>query len=222
LAEIPLPTSPARIVRPFGCGWFIREYLLGNGLEGSTKIQPKKGAPHADINFEYKEALARATARERTERIISRMVLSGTDITEEQADRIYQKELKRISRKFTRMRYHSFLMYIGVLKRLEWVEITEGIQPSAIQENYSPTPSRTYYRLTKQGIEAGEELWSNPLFALYPEIGPSHTRPTATYRRNDLYHYSTSLTSRPLIAIICFIIAVIYDIRNGEESWLLR
>jgi len=74
----------------------------------------------------YKEALARATARERAERIISRMVVSGADVTEEQAERIYEREMKRISRKFTHMRYHSFLMYFGVLKRLGWVEITNS------------------------------------------------------------------------------------------------
>jgi hypothetical protein len=33
-----------------------------------------------------------------------------------------------------------------------------------------------YYRLTQAGKEASEELWSNPLFTLYPEIGPSHTK----------------------------------------------
>jgi len=163
-------------LRPFGCGWFIREYLLGNRPEGSRAIDPQQGAPQADINFEYKEALARATARERAERIISRMVVSGTDVTEEQADRIYERELKRVSRKFTHMRYHSFLMYFGVLKRLGWVETTSETEPSAIQDNYPPAPQRTYYRLTKKGIEAGDEFWSNPLFTLYPEIGPSHMK----------------------------------------------
>ena len=163
-------------LRPFGCGWFIREYLLGKGPEGSQAIDPERGAAQADINYEYKEALARATARERAERIISRMVVSGTDVTEEQADRIYERELKRVSRKFTHMRYHSFLMYFGVLKRLEWVETTSETEPSAIQDNYPPAPQRTYYRLTKKGIEAGDELWSNPLFTLYPEVGPSHMK----------------------------------------------
>jgi len=173
-----LDLKPTRggFLRPFGCGWFIREYLLGNGPEGSTKIDPNRGSAQADINFEYKEALARATARERTERIISRMVLSGVDVTEEEADRIYAKELKRISRKFTHMRYHSFLMYVGVLKRVGWGETTEETQPSAIQDNYPQAPSRTYYRLTEAGIKAEEELWSNPLFTLYPEIGPSHMK----------------------------------------------
>ncbi len=165
-------------LRPFGCGWFIREFLLGNGPEGSTPIDPERGAPQADINYEYKEALARATARERAERIISRMVLSGADITEDQAEKVRERELKKVSRKFTRMRYHSFLMYFGVLKRLGWVEVTEQIEPSAIQDNYPPAPGRVYYRLTEKGSDAGEELWSNPLFALYPEIGPSHLKKT--------------------------------------------
>ena len=164
-------------LRPFGCGWFIREFLLGNGPEGSRVVDPQQGAPQADINYEYKEALARATARERAERIISRMVVSGADVTEEQADRIYERELKKVSRKFTHMRYHSFLMYFGVLKRLGWVEPTTVTEPSTIQDNYPLAPERTYYRLTKKGIQAGDDLWSNPLFTLYPEIGPSHMKP---------------------------------------------
>ena len=174
-----LDIRPARggFLRPFGCGWFIREFLLGKGPEGSRAIDPQQGAPQADINFEYKEALARATARERAERIISRLVVSGKDVTEEQAEDIYERELKKLSRKFTHMRYHSFLMYFGVLKRLGWVEITGQTETSSIQDNYPPAPERTYYRLTKEGIEAGDESWSNPLFTLYPEIGPNHMKP---------------------------------------------
>ena len=163
-------------LRPFGCGWFIREFLLGKGPEGSRVINPDRGAPQADINYEYKEALARATAREHAERIISRMVVSGVDVTEERAAKIYQRELNRTSRKFTHMRYHSFLVYFGMLKRLSWVEATSETEPSAIQDNYPPAPERVYYRLTREGIAAGEELWSNPLFTLYPEIGPSHMK----------------------------------------------
>jgi hypothetical protein len=111
-------------LRPFGCGWFIREFLLGKGPEGSRTIDPAFGAAQSDINYEYKEALARATARERAEKIISKLVLSGADVTEDEAERIYERELKRVSRKFTHMRYHSFLVYFGVLKRLGWVETT--------------------------------------------------------------------------------------------------
>ncbi len=74
------------------------------------------------------------------------------------------------------MRYHSFLMYFGVLKRLGWVEPTNETEASSIQDNYPKAPGRVYYRLTKQGIEAAEESWQNPLFTLYPEIGPSHMK----------------------------------------------
>jgi hypothetical protein len=171
-----LMPSRGGFLRPFGCGWFIREFLLGNGPEGSTKIDASRGAPQADINYEYKEALAKATARERAERIISRQVVRRVDVTEEQADRIYERELKRVSRKFTHMRYHSFLMYFGVLKRLGWVEVTDRTEPSAMQDNYPAAPERVYYRLTRTGIEADDELWSNPLFTLYPEIGASHMK----------------------------------------------
>jgi hypothetical protein len=168
--------SRGGFLRPFGCGWFIREFLLGKGPEGSTKIDPDHGSTQADINYEYKEALARATARERAERIISNMVVKGADVTEEDAENIYHRELRRLSRKFTHMRYHSFLMYFGVLKRLDWVEVTNQTEPSAIQDNYPAAPGRVYYRLTKKGIETGEEYWTNPLFTLYPEIGPSHMK----------------------------------------------
>ena len=163
-------------LRPFGCGWFIREFLLGKSPGGSRVIDPQRGATQADINYEYKEALARATAQDRAERTISHMVVSGADVTEEQAEKIYKRELRKVSRKFTHMRYHSFLMYFAVLKRLGWVETTTETEPSSIQDNYPPAPRRVYYRLTKNGVEAGKELWSNPLFTLYPEIGLSHIK----------------------------------------------
>lgn len=169
-----LKPSRGGFLRPFGCGWFVREFLLGNAPENSRKVDPATGAAQADINYEYKEALARATARDHAERIISNLVVSGKDLSEEDAERIYQRELKRVSRKFTHMRYHSFLIYFGVLKRLGWVEETGETEASAIQDNYAEAPERVYYRLTETGKEADEILWSNPLFTLYPEIGPSH------------------------------------------------
>jgi len=171
-----LRPSRGGFLRPFGCGWFIREFLSGNGPISSKKIDSLHGAVQADINFEYKEALARATAQDHAERIISDMVVKGVDVTEEKAEEIYQRELKRVSRKFTHMRYHSFLMYFGVLKRLGWIEATGETEASGIQDNYPSGPSRIYYRLTQKGREATDELWSNPLFTLYPENGPSHIK----------------------------------------------
>ena len=163
-------------LRPFGCGWFIRQYLAGAGPEGSTRIDPARGAPQVDICFEYKETLARVTARERAEKIISDKVIKKVDVSEAEADDIYQRELKKVSRKFSHMRYHSFLMYFGVLKKLNWVERTGISEVSGIQDNISAAPSRIYYRLTQEGKAAGNELWSNPLFTLYPENGANHKK----------------------------------------------
>ena len=172
----PLRPVKGGFLRPFGCGWFIREYLLGRGPEGSRKIDPKLGATQVDICFEYKETLAKVTARERAERIISDKVIKKIDVSEEEAEDIYQRELKKVSREFTHMRYHSFLMYFGVLKKLHWVELSGVTEGSGIQDNYSAAPSRVYYRLTAVGKAAGDELWSNPLFTLYPENGANHRK----------------------------------------------
>jgi hypothetical protein len=48
-------------LRPFGCGGFIRAYLVGEGPYGSPVIDPARGAPPTkDIRSAYKEALFRA------------------------------------------------------------------------------------------------------------------------------------------------------------------
>ena len=52
-------------LRPFGCGLFIRDFLLGKGPYGSPKIDPDIGAPQADIFRHYKLALMKATAEDR-------------------------------------------------------------------------------------------------------------------------------------------------------------
>ena len=169
-------------LRPFGCGWFIREFLLGRGPEGSPVIDPDKGATQADINFQYKSALVRAIARDHSERIISDMVKRGIDVSLEMADRIYEGELKKIPHKYTRMRYHSFLVYFGILKRLGWVEPTGVTEESTAQQIDEKTGEvrnpegklRTYYRLTGSGRDALDTEWSNPLFTLYPEIAEKY------------------------------------------------
>ena len=157
-------------LRPFGCGWFIREFLLGHGPEGAPVIDPEKGAPQADINYQYKAALVRAFARDNAERLIEELEKSGQEVSPERAEEIYQEELKKIPHKYTRMRYHSFLVYFGLLKRLAWVEETGETESSALQGNYPAGPARKYYRLTRKGKGATLVEWSNPLFTLYPEI----------------------------------------------------
>ncbi|MFC1982555.1 hypothetical protein ACFLV5_02045 [Chloroflexota bacterium] len=91
----PMLSSKEGFLRRFGCGWFIREFLPGKAPGGSLAIALEQGTPHPEINFEYKEALALVTARELAERIISHMVVCGADITEEDAQRSYEHELKR-------------------------------------------------------------------------------------------------------------------------------
>ena len=65
-----LQLKPARggFLRPFGCGWFIREYLMGNKPGDSPSIDPDAGAPQADVFYYYKMALMRATALDRAVR----------------------------------------------------------------------------------------------------------------------------------------------------------
>jgi hypothetical protein len=78
------------------------------------------------------------------------------------------------------MRYHSFLVYFGMLKRLGWVEETKETEPSTAQQIkdgiiHNPQGKlRTYYRLTNKGKAAVDAEWSNPLFTLYPETFLKH------------------------------------------------
>lgn len=76
-------------LRPFGCGWFIREFLMGNAPNGSPKVDPDIGAPQADIFHHYKLALMRATALDRavrTEEKRARREKQTIDPANEEAD----------------------------------------------------------------------------------------------------------------------------------------
>lgn len=168
-------------LRPFGCAWFIREFLAGHAPEGSTTIDLDEGAPQTDINYQYKSALVRAIARDRAERLEEARIRKGFPaFTEEEAAKAYEAELKKVPHKYTRMRYHSFLVYFNMLKRLGWVEETGKTETSTaqqIEDGVVGNPKgqlRAYYRLTKKGREAADAEWSNPLFVLYPETFLRH------------------------------------------------
>ena len=155
-------------LRPFGCGEFIREYLLGHGPNGSPVIDPTIGAPQAVIFHHYKLALMRATAwdrairrEEKTARRQKRYI-DPDKITE--LANIY---LSRMSYKGQGCRFHSFIVYFSTLQRLWWVEATGREERSAFQDNYPPGPPRRYFRLTKAGLEAGDKAWANPHSTLY-------------------------------------------------------
>ena len=62
-------------------------FFLVTDRRAQPGLDPKMGSTQTDINFEYKDALARATARERAEKIISDLVVKGADVTEEEAEK---------------------------------------------------------------------------------------------------------------------------------------
>ena len=66
------------------------------------------------------------------------------------------------------------------------MEVTQKTESSAIQDNFPAAPERVYYHLTKAGIQAGQELWSNPLFTLYPENVANHKK-KSEYQKSNLF-----------------------------------
>jgi len=164
------PLRPARggFLRPFGCGWFIREFLLGHGPNGSPRIDPKVGAPQADICYRYKTALIKVTAVDKATRHEEKQARrEKRAISPEEIERLTERYLARIPYKTTSCRYHSFVVYFSNLQRLGWVEFTGKEDASAFQDHYASGPPRRYYRLSKAGREAGDAGWSNPHLALY-------------------------------------------------------
>ena len=161
-------------LRPFGCGWFIQEFLAGRGPEGSPEIDAERGAPQADIFFHYKTALHRAFALDTAVREEeARAEAENRPIDAEKIEERQQFYLARIPYKLTKCRYHSFLMYFHRLKQLGWVEPTGEEEPSEPQQSIpAGTPAhqpRIYYRLSARGLDASDVAWSNPLLVLYPE-----------------------------------------------------
>lgn len=169
-------------LRAFGCAQFIVSFLKGEGPEGSGRIDPVRGTWQQDIFFEYKQALRRDRAEDMVAREKEGRVKKGLPgyTSDEEAERLAYW-MGRISAKFTWARYHSFLIYFGMLKRLGWVEPTGETKTSDVQEpklgvvNPAGQP-RVFYRITDVGMSASESAIMNPLRALYPEFGPDYFR----------------------------------------------
>ena len=164
------PLRPARggFLRPFGCGWFIREFLIGHGPNGSPKVDPDIGAPQSDICHYYKTALLEAIALDRATRREERQARrQKRAISPEEIEKLSERYLARMPYKSTSCRYHSFVVYFSNLQRLGWVESTGKEEASAFQDHYPQGQPRRYFRLTKAGREAGDAAWSNPHLALY-------------------------------------------------------
>jgi len=173
-------------LRPFGCGWFIREFLLGHGPEGRPKIDPNRGAPQADIFYHYKVSLHTAYAEDATAWENDRRIKAGLEpYTElEYAERV-DWHLRGIPYKLVKCRYHSFVMYFGMLKKLEWVEPSGEEEVSTPQDYYDGFEPRRFYLLTKKGIEAPDDEWSNPHRVLYPQFGLEYYR-----EKRKAHHYT--------------------------------
>jgi len=166
--ELPLKPQRGGFLRPFGCGWFIREFLLGHGPYGSPKIDPEVGAPQADVCYHYKQALRRVTAEDRAVRQEERKAKrEHRSINPDNIDALTQKYLERLPYKSRGCRYHSFVTYFSTLQKLGWVEPSGKVEASAFQEHYLEGKPRIYYRLTDKGRQAPEQAWANPHKALY-------------------------------------------------------
>jgi hypothetical protein len=164
----PLRPSRGGFLRPFGCGWFIREFLLGHEPYGSPKVNPEIGAPQADIFYFYKMALFRDMALDKAVRLEERRARKeGRLIDPDKITRLANRFLYLMPYKTRGCRYHSFVIYFSNLQRLGWVEFTGREETSAFQGHYLLGPGRKYFRLTKAGREASDAAWANPHAALY-------------------------------------------------------
>jgi len=164
----PLRPSRGGFLRPFGCGWFIREFLLGNSPDGSPMIAANIGAPQADIFYHYKMALRKATALDRATKVEEKRARrEKRSINPDNIEELAKRYLARMPYKAQGCRYHSFVVYFSTLQRLGWVEPSGVEEPSAFQGNYPPGPPRKYFRLTRAGHAASDAAWSNPQLTLY-------------------------------------------------------
>jgi hypothetical protein len=169
MAMIPaLRPQRGGFLRPFGCGWFIREYMLGHAPNGSPKIDPEVGAPQADIFHHYKLALMKATALDRSTSVEEKRARREKRvINPDNIEELARRYLVHMPYKAQGCRYHSFVVYFSNLQRLGWVEPTGEEKPSSFQEHYPPGQPRRYFRLTETGKSVPDDLWADPRRALY-------------------------------------------------------
>ena len=66
----PLLPQRGGFTRPFGCGWFIREFLLGHGPEGSLKIDVAKSNAESAKRTTYYSKCLKALKIGRLDRLI--------------------------------------------------------------------------------------------------------------------------------------------------------
>ena len=164
----PLKPKRGGFLRPFGCGRFIRDFLLGNGPNGSSRIDPEVGAPQAVIFKQYKLTLMKATAEDKAIRTEEKRARMGNRrIDPDNIDKLTEVYLSRMAYKAHGCRSHSFVTYFSMLQNLEWVEPSGIVEKSHFQNNYPDGQPRIYFRLTEKGKSASDSQWANPHKALY-------------------------------------------------------
>ena len=194
MTTLPMRPGKGGFLRPFGCGWFIREFLLGHAPEGSPTIDPEIGACQTDIFYHYKLALHKAYAEDAAAYENEQKVRQSRPIyTEEEYWERVAYFMSRMPYKLFKCRYHSFQRYFHRLKQLEWVVFTGREELSSLQEYYPDAPPRKYYRLTPKGLGAPDYEWSNPQLTLYPERGLEYFREK---RKNHKYSRIAPTKSR--------------------------
>jgi hypothetical protein len=165
-----LPLRPQRggFLRPFGCGEFIRDFLAGRAPYGSPVIDPVTGAPQADIFYHYKQALRQLTAEDRAASYEGKRARKeNRPINPDNIEILIKRYLGRLPYKSKGCRYHSFVKYFSNLQKLGWVEPSGLTEPSAFQDNYPPGNPRIFFRLSRSGWSAPDQLWADPRGALY-------------------------------------------------------
>ena len=116
-------------LRPFGCGWFIRQYLAGKGPEGSTKIDPIVVLPRSIFALSIKKLSPRSPLENVLKKLSVIKSLKKSMSAKKKLKIFINASLKKVSRKFTHMRYHSFLIYFGVeskTRRAEFHVLARG------------------------------------------------------------------------------------------------
>lgn len=173
---IDVRPSRGGFLRAFGCGIFIRDFLVGKGAGyGAIAVSlPERGACQEDIFYNYKLALHRAYAENIVAQEQDERAKRGLELytPEEYAERV-DWHFRRIPYKLVKSRYHSFRRYFHWLKQLNWVELTGEVEVSTLQEvtgNHPDTHPRKLYRLTRVGIAASDEDWSHPQRLVYPLV----------------------------------------------------
>jgi hypothetical protein len=109
---------------------------MGRAPNGSPQIDPRVGAPQADIFFHYKQSLIRAIALDRAVRQEEKQARrEHRRIDPGRIEKLAERHLRYVPYKSTGARFHSFIVYVSNLRRLGWIEFTGNEERSVFQDH---------------------------------------------------------------------------------------